>query len=110
MTNLEKKFKMNNLKIENIRDRLYITSPKDIWFVYKFERKLILFHKSEHKNERKNKIRKTEMFFHRQMVCYNYDDIIKIIVDNDKFKGNESRMNNLFNMVKENEVPKYKFS
>ena len=122
MTNLEKKFKMNNLKCEYVGDRIYITSnynsndktkETDKWFIYKFEKKLILFHKSKSKTERKNKNNELGdseiLFFHKQKVFFNFDSVISEIVNHDKYKKSEDNINNLFNLIENNNIPKLSF-
>lgn len=104
MTNLERKFKQNNLKSEYVGNKIYITSGsdklKDRWFVCKSDKKLILFHRNRYKNRKGD--------FHKQIVCYNYDDIIKTITEHDRNKEHRSKMDNLYNMIESGHVPKFK--
>ena len=120
--NLEQKFNKNNMKIENRGNKIYITSnynskdttkEVDKWFIYKFEKKLILFHKSKSKTERKNKNNELgdseKLFFHKQKVFYNFDSVISEIVSHDKYKKSETNINNLFNLIENNNIPKLSF-
>ena len=109
--NLEQKFNKNNMKIENRGNKIYITSNygckdkiTDNWFIFKSDKKLILFHKSEHNHSKKT------IIYHRQYVAYNYDDIIERIVNHDSYKSSKNRINNLFGMIENNNMPKFKLS